>query len=72
MCKLHAVLLGVDECEDVILGAIQYTFEDCQIRYNTTCVEVFGAVEDDLVTLRGNLEITVARVNSSTDKLVEN
>ena len=71
MCELHAVLLGVHEGEDVILGAIQYAFKHGQVRHNTTCVEVLGAIEDDLVTLRGNLEIAVARIDGSADKLFE-
>lgn len=72
MCELNTVLLGVDECEDVILGAIQYAFEDGQIRYSTACVEVFGAIEDNFVTFRSDLEIAVARIDGATDKLFEN
>jgi hypothetical protein len=28
---LHAVLSGVDEGEDVVVGAFENTFEDCQV-----------------------------------------
>jgi hypothetical protein len=68
---LHAVLFSIHKRKDVILGAFQYAFEDCEIRYNTTCVEVLGAIEDDLVTFRGNFEIAVARVDGSTNELCE-
>ena len=48
---LHALLPGVDEGEDVVVGAFEHTFEDCQIGYDTTCVEILGAVEDDVVAV---------------------
>jgi hypothetical protein len=46
---LHAILLCVDKCEDVIFGTFENTFQDRQIRNNTARVEVLGAVEDDLI-----------------------
>jgi len=55
----------------VVLSAFENAFQDCQIRYDTACVEVFGAVENDMVTFRGNFEITVARIDRSTNKLFE-
>jgi hypothetical protein len=66
---LHAVLLGVDEGEDVVFGTFQDTFKDGQIRYNTAGIEVLGAVEDYLVTFRSDFQITVARVDGSSDEL---
>jgi hypothetical protein len=48
---LHAVLSGVDEGEDVVVGAFEDAFEDCQVGHDAAGVEVLGAVEDDLVAL---------------------
>jgi hypothetical protein len=70
MSELHAVLLGVDEGEDVVFGTFQDAFEDCEIRYNTARIEVLGAVEDYLVTFGSDLQVTVAWVDSSSDKLL--
>jgi hypothetical protein len=56
----------------VIFGTLQYAFENSQVRYNTTCVEIFGAVEDNFITFRGDLEIAVARIDGAADKLFQN
>ena len=66
---LHAVLPGVDEGEDVVVGAFENTLQDCQIRYDTAGVEVLGTIEDDVVAVGCDFEIAVAWVDGSSNEL---
>ena len=71
MLELDAGLFSLHECENVVLCSIVYTFEDCEIGYYTTRVEVLKPVEYD-VTVAGisNLEVVVSRIDSTSNEVV--
>lgn len=68
---LHAFLVGIDECENMIIGAFQHALQDGQVRHHTARVEVLEAIEDQLISFRSDLQIAVARVDGATDELCE-
>lgn len=53
----------------MIFRAVQNTLENGQIRHHAASVEVLGAIEDDLIAFRSDLEIAIARVDGSSDEL---
>ena len=69
MNVLHAILLGVDESEDVIFRSLQHALEHREIRHNAASIEVFGTIEDDLVALGSDLQIAVTWIDGSSDEL---
>ena len=53
----------------MVICAFQNAFQDREVRHNTTGVEVLGAIEDNFVAFRSNLEIAVARIDGSANEL---
>lgn len=67
--SLHPFLVGIHESEDMILTPFQHTLQNSQIRNHTTSVEILKAIENQFVDLRRNLQIAIARVDSTADEL---
>lgn len=68
--ELNTGLLRRDVSEDVVLSTLEHTLEHSEVRDDATSVEVFGTVEDQLVTLGLDLQVIVTRVNGAADEKV--
>lgn len=68
--KLNTGLLSRNQRKDVTLGPFENTLQDGEIGYHAAGIEVLGTIEYEMVTVGCNLEIIVARVHSTTDKVV--
>lgn len=70
MGELDTGLLGANHSEDVVGGALQHALQHGQVGNNAAGVEVLEAIEDDVITLRRDLQVVVARIDGTTEEQV--
>lgn len=49
----------------MICRAVENPFQHSQVRNNPASVEILKTIEDNMITIGGNFENTVSRVNSA-------
>ena len=66
----EAGLVGLDDGEDVVLGALEHALEDDQVGEGGAGGEVLEAVEDEAVARGGDARVVVARVDGGAAEVV--
>lgn len=64
-CKLNSWLLGKNEGEYVMLCPSIHAFENGQIRYHTTGIEVLESIKDKMISFICNVQIIISWVHST-------
>lgn len=70
MRKLDARLVGGNEGEDVLVRILVDPFENGQVGHHSSGVEVFEAIEDDVIAIVNNVLVVVARIDCTAHKMI--
>jgi len=63
--ELDAGLFCGHECKDMVLCSGEDAFKNSQIRDNTAGIEVLESIEDQVISMVGDAQVIVTRINGT-------